>query len=289
MTHNELKSQEPKKEYLMSDATEDVPYKIEVEDPNYKPAGKLKGKNTIVTGGDSGIGQATAIAFAKESANVAIVYYENDEDAEKTKQRLEELGVKVLTFKGDVGNEEFAKSVVQQVADAWGQIDVHVNHAGEQHVQEKLQDVTAEQIDRTFRTNVYSMYYFVKAVYPHMSNGGSIINTSSVTAYKGNPLFLDYSATNGAIVSFTRSLSQHPEILEKKIRVNGVAPGPIMTPMIPATFDEEKLKTWGKNGPFGRPGKAYELAGAYVYLASTDASYVSGQMLHVNGGEFITS
>lgn len=289
MTHNELKSQEPKKEYLMSDATEDVPYKIEVEDPNYKPAGKLKGKNTIVTGGDSGIGQATAIAFAKEGANVAIVYYENDEDAEKTKQRLEELGVKALTFKGDVGNEEFAKSVVQQVADAWGQIDVHVNHAGEQHVQEKLQDVTAEQIDRTFRTNVYSMYYFVKAVYPHMSNGGSIINTSSVTAYKGNPLFLDYSATNGAIVSFTRSLSQHPEILEKKIRVNGVAPGPIMTPMIPATFDEEKLKTWGKNGPFGRPGKAYELAGAYVYLASTDASYVSGQMLHVNGGEFITS
>ena len=289
MTDNELKSQKPKKDYLMSDATEDVPYKIEVEDPNYKPAGKLKGKNTIVTGVDSGIGQATAIAFAKEGANVAIVYYENDEDAEKTKQRLEELGVKALTFKGDVGNEEFAKSVVQQVADAWGQIDVHVNHAGEQHVQEKLQDVTAEQIDRTFRTNVYSMYYFVKAVYPHMSNGGSIINTSSVTAYRGNPLFLDYSATNGAIVSFTRSLSQHPEILEKKIRVNGVAPGPIMTPMIPATFDEEKLKTWGKNGPFGRPGKAYELAGAYVYLASTDASYVSGQMLHVNGGEFITS
>lgn len=289
MSSEELKSQEPKKGYLMSDATADVPQKIETEDPNYKPAGKLSGKNTIVTGGDSGIGQAVAIAFAKEGANVAIVYYENDEDAKKTKKRLEELGVKVLTFKGDVGNEEFANDVVKQVTDAWGQIDVHVNHAGEQHVQEKIQDVTAEQIDRTFRTNVYSMYYFVKAVFPHMSKGGSIINTASITAYQGNPLFLDYSATNGAIVSFTRSLSQHPEILENKIRVNGVAPGPIMTPMIPATFDEEKLKTWGKSGPFGRPGKAYEMAGAYVYLASSDASYVSGQILHVNGGEFVTS
>lgn len=289
MSNDELRSQEPKKDYLMSDATADVPQEIEVEDPNYKPAEKLKGKNTIVTGGDSGIGQATAIAFAKEGANVAIVYYENDEDADKTKNRLEEIGVQALAFKGDVGNEEFAIDVVKQVADAWGQIDVHVNHAGEQHVQEKLQDVTAEQIDRTFRTNVYSMYYFVKAVYPHMPKGGSIINTASITAYQGNPLFLDYSATNGAIVSFTRSLSQHPEILEKEIRVNGVAPGPIMTPMIPATFDEEKLKTWGKSGPFGRPGKAYELAGAYVYLACSDSSYVSGQVLHVDGGEFTTS
>lgn len=287
MSLEEVKSQEPKKDYLMSDATEDVPYKIETEDPHYKAAGKLEGKNTIITGGDSGIGKAAAIAFAKEGANVAIVYYENDEDAGKTKKRIEEIGTKVLTFKGDVGEETTASEVVQKVVETWGEIDVLVNHAGEQHVQEKLADVTAEQIDRTFRTNVFSMYYFVKAAYPYMRAGGSIINTASITAYEGNPLLLDYSASNGAIVSFTRALSKQSEILEKEIRVNGVAPGPIMTPMIPATFDKEKLETWGKDGAIGRPGKAYELAPAYVYLASSDSSYVTGQMLHVNGGKVV--
>src|SRR5690606_32899081 len=269
------------------DATADVPQEIETEDPNYKPAGKLKGKNTIVTGGDSGIGQATAIAFAKEGANVAIVYHENDEDAEKTKNRLEELGIKVLTFKGDVGNEEFVVKVVKEVTDKWGQIDVLVNHAGEQHVQEKIEDITAEQIDRTFRTNVYSMHYFVKAALPYLSEGSSIINTASITAYKGKSILLDYSASKRALVSFTRALSQHSQILDKKIRVDGVAPCPILTPMLPATCNEEQLKSWGKSGALGRPGKAYELAGAYVYLASSDSSYVSGQMLHVNGGEII--
>lgn len=287
MTNKEWTSQEPKKGYLMSDATADVPQEIETEDPNYKPAGKLKGKNTIVTGGDSGIGQATAIAFAKEGANVAIVYHENDEDAEKTKDRLKDLGVNVLAIKGDVGDEDFVVQVVKEVTDEWGQIDVLVNHAGEQHVQEKIEDITAEQIDRTFRTNVYSMHYFVKAALPYLSEGSSIINTASITAYKGKPILLDYSASNGAVVSFTRALSQHSQILDKKIRVNGVAPGPILTPMIPATFNEEQLETWGESGALGRPGKAYELAGAYVYLASSDSSYVSGQMIHVNGGEII--
>lgn len=287
MSIEEIKSQEPKKDYLMSDATEDVPQEIETENPDYKAADKLKGKNTIITGGDSGIGKAAAIAFAKEGANVAIVYYENDTDAEETKKRIEEIGTKALALKGDVGKEETAEEVVQKVVEAWGEIDVLVNHAGEQHVQEKLKDVTAEQIDRTFRTNVFSQYYFVKAAYPHMREGGSIINTASITAYEGNPLFLDYSASNGAIVSFTRALSKHNDILDKKLRVNGVAPGPIMTPMIPATFDKEKLKTWGKDGAIGRPGKAYELAPAYVYLASSDSSYVTGQMLHVNGGKVV--
>lgn len=287
MTNKEWTSQEPKKAYLMSDATADVPQEIETEDPNYKPAGKLKDKNTIITGGDSGIGRATAIAFAKEGANVAIVYHENDEDAEKTKDRLKDLGVNVLAIKGDVGDEDFVVQVVKEVTDEWGQIDVLVNHAGEQHVQEKIEDITAEQIDRTFRTNVYSMHYFVKAALPYLSEGSSIINTASITAYKGKPILLDYSASNGAVVSFTRALSQHSQILDKKIRVNGVAPGPILTPMIPATFNEEQLKSWGKSGALGRPGKAYELAGAYVYLASSDSSYVSGQMLHVNGGEII--
>lgn len=287
MSIEEVKSQEPKKDYLMSDATEDVPQEIETEDPHYKAAGKLTGKNAIITGGDSGIGQAAAIAFAKEGANVAIVYYENEQDAEETKKRLEEIGVKALALQGDVGEEATAGKVVQKVVDAWGEIDVLVNHAGEQHVQEKLEDVTAEQIDRTFRTNVFSMYYFVKAAYPHMREGGSIINTASITAYEGNPLFLDYSASNGAIVSFTRALSKQNQILDKQLRVNGVAPGPIMTPMIPATFDKEKLKTWGKDGAIGRPGKAYELAPAYVYLASSDSSYVTGQTIHVNGGKVV--
>ncbi len=287
MSIEKVKSQEPKKDYLMSDATKDVPQKIETEDPNYKAAGKLAGKNTIVTGGDSGIGKATGIAFAKEGANVAIVYFENDEDAKETKQRIEELGGQALAIKGDVGKEETATEIVQKVVGQWGKIDVLVNHAGEQHVQDKLADITAEQIDRTFRTNVFSMLYLIKAAYPQMREYGSIINTASVTAYQGNPVLVDYSASNGAIVSLVRALSKQTEILEKHLRVNGVAPGPIETPMIPATFDEEKLKTWGKNGALGRPDKAYELAPAYVYLASSDSSYVTGQILHVNGGVIV--
>lgn len=288
MSIEKIKTQDPKSDYLMSDATKKVPQKIETEDPNYKAANKLEGKNAIVTGGDSGIGKATAIAFAKEGANVAIVYFENTEDALKTKERIENFGVQALAIKGDVGSEKTASEVVKKVVEKWGNIDILVNHAGEQHVQDKLTDITAEQIDRTFRTNVFSMIYFVKAAYPHMQEYGSIINTASVTAYNGNPVLVDYSASNGAVVSLTRALSKQSEILEKHLRVNGVAPGPIMTPMIPATFDKEKLKTWGKDGALGRPGKAYELAPTYVYLACSDSSYVTGQILHVNGGVIVS-
>ncbi len=283
----ELESQKPKKDYLMSDESTDIPHGEQTEDPHYKPAGKLKGKKAIVTGGDSGIGKAVAIDFAKEGADVAIVHLENDEDAQRTKDCLEEIGVQALVFKGDVGDEAFVQQVVKDLVNEWGTIDVLVNHVGEQHVVEKIEDIPSEQIHRTFQTNVFSMYYFLKAAFPHLSEGAAIINTSSITAYKGNPLFLDYSASNGAVVSFTRSLSQHPQIIEKKIRVNSVAPGPIWTPMIPATFSEEQLKSWGKSGALGRPGKAYELAGAYVYLASSDSSYVTGQTIHVNGGEIV--
>ncbi len=247
-------------------------------------AGKLKGKKTLITGGDSGIGQAAALAFAKEGADVAIVYFESDQDADFTENRIKELGQKALVFKGDVGDESFAKETVAKVIAEWGALDVLVNNAGEQHYQEKIGDITAEQLDRTFRTNIFGMFYMTKAAMPHLSEGASIINTSSITAYRGSSTLLDYSATKGAIVSFTRSLSQNSEVTEKKIRVNSVAPGPIWTPLIPATFPEKKLEKWGKDGALERPGQPYELAPAYVYLASSDSSYVTGQTIHVNGG-----
>lgn len=282
-----IKTQEPKKEYFMEDESKNMNREPVVESSTYKPAGKLKDRTAIVTGGDSGIGAATAILFAKEGAKVAFVYHSSDEDASRTESRLKEIGAEVKKFKGDVGDEAFAKQVVSEVNEDWGQIDVLVNHAGEQMFQSSIKDITAEQIDRTYRTNVFSMFYFIKAAMPHFSEGASIINTSSITAYKGNPNLMDYSGTNGARVSFTRSLAQNKEIVDKKIRVNSVAPGPIWTPLIPATFPEEELAGWGKDGALGRPGEAFELAPAYVYLASDDSSYVSGQTIHVNGGVIV--
>ena len=284
---DKIQSQEPKKDYYIDDESKNMDREPIVESEKYKPAGKLKDKVTLITGGDSGIGAATAILYAKEGAKVAFTYYSSDNDAQRTKERLEELGADVLTFKGDVGDESFAEKVISDITSEWGNIDVLVNHAGEQMYQESILDITAEQIDRTYRTNIFSMFYFTKAAFPYLNEGASIITTSSITAYKGNPNLIDYSGTNGAIVSFTRSLSQNKEIIEKKVRVNSVAPGPIWTPLIPATFPEEALAGWGKSGALGRPGEAYELAPAYVYLASDDSSYVTGQTIHVNGGEVI--
>lgn len=282
-----IQTQEPKKDYLMDDESDNMDREPKIENDAYKPADKLKDKVTLITGGDSGIGAATAILFAKEGAKVAFTYHSSDNDAERTKKRLEEIGAEVLVFKGDVGDESFSAEVIDEMVEKWGNIDVLVNHAGEQHFQESILDVTAEQIDRTYRTNIFSQFYFVKAAFKHLNDHASIINTSSITAYKGNPNLMDYSGTNGARVSFTRSLSQNKEIIEKKIRVNSVAPGPIWTPLIPATFPEEELAGWGKSGALGRPGEAYELAPAYVYLASDDSSYVTGQTIHVNGGEVV--
>lgn len=277
-------TQKPKKDYLIDDESMNMDRKPKIEDPDYKAAGKLEGKVCLINGGDSGIGAATAILFAKEGADVAFTYFSSDHDADRTRKRLEELGAKVAVLKGDVGEESFAEETIQKVTNELGNLDVLVNHAGEQHVKDKIGEITAEQLDRTFRTNVYSMFYAVKAALPYLNPGASIINTTSVTAYKGNPKLIDYSATNGAVTTFTRSLSQNPEILDKNIRVNMVAPGPIWTPLIPATFTQEELKSWGKDGAMERPGEAYEVAPAYVYLASKDSSYVTGQTLHVNGG-----
>lgn len=252
---------------------------------NYKAAGKLKGKTALITGGDSGIGRAVAVAYAKEGANVAIVYLNETKDAEKTKQEVEQEGVKALLIAGDVGDEKFAVEAVKKTVETFGGLDILINNAGEQHVQQKIEDITAEQLERTFRTNIFGMFYFVKAAMPHLKKGSAIINTASITAYEGNPTLMDYSSTKGAIVSFTRALSNN--IVEKGIRVNAVAPGPIWTPLIPASFDEEKVKQFGADTPMKRPGQPEELAPAYVFLGSSDSSYISGQTIHVNGGTVV--
>ncbi|MGO4545968.1 SDR family oxidoreductase [Paenibacillus sp. 2TAB23] len=255
------------------------------ESDSYKAAGKLKGKTAIVTGGDSGIGRAVAVAYAKEGADVAIVYLNEHGDAEKTKEVVEKAGVKCLLIAGDVGDEAFCKSVIEQTIKEFGKLDILVNNAAEQHVQQKLEDITSEQLVATFRTNVFSMFYLTIVALPHLKASSSIINTASITAYRGNPTLIDYSATKGAIVSFTRALSVN--VAGQGIRVNGVAPGPIWTPLIPATFDDQAVAEFGSDTPMKRPGQPHELAAAYVYLACDDSSYMTGQFLHINGGEVV--
>ncbi|MBN8199085.1 SDR family oxidoreductase [Bacillus sp. NTK034] len=254
-------------------------------DPNYKGSHKLKGKVVLITGGDSGIGKSAAIYFAKEGASVAIVYLEEHEDAEKTKEAIQAEGQDCLLISGDIGSETFCKDAVRKTLDKFGKIDVLVNNAAEQHPQKSLLDITAEQLEKTFRTNIFSFFHLTKAVLPHLKKGSSIINTASITAYEGNEQLIDYSSTKGAIVSFTRSLAK--SLAGQGIRVNGVAPGPIWTPLIPSTFTADKVSKFGSNTPIGRAGQPYELAPAYVYLASDDSSYVSGQMIHVNGGTIV--
>lgn len=255
------------------------------EPSDYKGADKLKDKVAIITGGDSGIGRAVAVAFAKEGADVAIVYLNEHEDAEETKRQVEQEGRKCLLIAGDIGEESFCQDVVKQTVEELGKLDVLVNNAAEQHPQQGLEDITAEQLEKTFRTNIFAMFHLTKAALPHLKKGSTIINTTSITAYRGNPQLIDYSSTKGAIVSFTRSLSMN--IVGKGIRVNAVAPGPIWTPLIPATFDAEQVGEFGGTQPMKRPGQPEELAPAYVYLASNDSSYVSGQVIHVNGGEVV--
>jgi len=255
------------------------------EGSHYKPAGKLQGKVAIVTGGDSGIGRSVAVLFAREGANVTVAYLNEDEDAQTTRKAVEEAGAKCLLIKGDVGVENHCRASVERTIKEFGRLDIIVNNAGEQHPQESIEDITEEQLERTFRTNIFAQFFLIKAAMPYLKEGASIINTASVTAYRGSGQLLDYSSTKGAIVSFTRSLSQ--SLSEKKIRVNAVAPGPIWTPLIPSTFTEEKVKTFGGDVPLKRPGQPEEVAPAYVFLASADSSYVTGQVIHVNGGEIV--
>jgi NAD(P)-dependent dehydrogenase (short-subunit alcohol dehydrogenase family) len=253
--------------------------------PGYQGSGKLAGRAALITGGDSGIGRAVAVAFAKEGADVAVVYLNEHEDASVTRRLVEEAGRKCVLIAGDIGDEAFCREAVQKALSALGHLEVLVNNAAEQHPQESILDISAEQLERTFRTNIFAMFYMVKAALPHLKEDARIINTASVTAYRGSPKLLDYSSTKGAIVAFTRSLSQ--ALAEKKIHVNGVAPGPIWTPLIPSTFSEEKVESFGRNVPLKRPGQPEEVAPAYVFLASDGGSYMTGQMLHPNGGEII--
>ena len=252
---------------------------------DYKGSDKLKDSVALITGGDSGIGQSTAVLFAREGADVAIVYLAEDEDAQKTKQLVESEGRRCLTIRGDVGDESFCRQAVDQTVKEFGKLDILVNNAAEQHPKSSLEEITAEQLEKTFRTNIFAYFFMAKAALPHLKEGSSIINTTSVTAYKGSPQLLDYSSTKGAIVAFTRSLSQ--SLAEKYIRVNGVAPGPIWTPLIPSTFPEEKVEQFGGDVPLKRAGQPEEVAPCYVFLASDDASYMTGQVLHPNGGSVI--
>lgn len=253
----------------------------------WKASGKLEGKAAVVTGGDSGIGRATAIGFAKEGADVAILYLEEREDAAETKRLIESEGRRCVALAGDIGDERFCRDAVQRIVAEFGQIDVLVNNAAEQHAAEDLTEISEAQLERTFRTNVFGMFFLTKAALPHMPDGAAIVNTASVTAYRGNKMLLDYSSTKGAIVSFTRSLSQ--SLKERKIRVNAVAPGPVWTPLIPASFEPEHVAKFGASTLHGRPAQPDEIAPSFIFLASDDALFMSGEVLHPNGGEFVTS
>jgi NAD(P)-dependent dehydrogenase (short-subunit alcohol dehydrogenase family) len=255
------------------------------DDQNYKGSGKLQNKVAIITGGDSGIGRAVAIAYAKEGANLVISYLNEHDDAELTKKTVENYGSQCLPIPGDIGEESFCKQIIEKTIDTFGQLDILVNNAAEQHPQDAIEKISQEQLERTFRTNIFSFFYMTKAAMPHLNAGSTIINTASITAYKGNETLLDYSSTKGAIVTFTRSLSQ--SVIKKGIRVNGVAPGPIWTPLIPSTFNESQVESFGRSTPMGRAGQPEELAPSYVFLACDDSSYMNGQILHVNGGEIV--
>jgi len=251
----------------------------------YRGSAKLDQKVAVITGGDSGIGRAVALLFAKEGADIAVLYLNEHKDAQETKRLVEQEGRRCMLFAGDVGDERFCRESIERIVRDFGRVDVLVNNAAEQHPQETIDKITADQLERTFRTNIFSYFYMAKAALPHLHEGAAIINTTSVTAYKGSPQLLDYSSTKGAIVAFTRSLSQ--SLAEKRIRVNAVAPGPIWTPLIPSTFPEDQVESFGENVPLGRPGEPEEVAPSYVFLASNDASYMTGQVLHPNGGTVI--
>ena len=255
---------------------------------SYHSGGKLKGKVALITGGDSGIGRAIAVLYAKEGANVAIGYYDEYEDAEAVVEQISSLGVTAKAYAHDLKKVEDSQKLIEKVIADFGELNILVNNGGVQFPQDHFEDITPEQIKETFETNIFGMMFLSQAAAPHLADGDAIINTTSVTAYRGSGHLIDYSATKGAIVSFTRSLAT--TLMERGIRVNAVAPGPIYSPLIPATFDEEKVEHQGGETPMGRRGQPAELAPSYVFLAThADSSYITGQVIHVNGGDFITS
>ncbi len=278
MNKEEKQSTQPGKQHVM----ESTPVTIR---DNYKGSDKLKGKVALITGGDSGIGKSAAVHFAREGADIAIVYLDEDTDAKDTQQAIKAEGRDCLLIKGDVKGVKFCKEAIQQTVDKFGKLNIVVNNAAVQFSVENLEDISIDNLHTTFETNIYSYFYITQAAMEHLKKGDTIINTTSVTAYRGSEHLIDYSSTKGAIVTFTRSLSGL--LAKKSIRVNAVAPGPIWTPLIPATFEKERLKDFGKDVPMGRPGQPSEVGPAYVFLASEDSSYMTGQVIHINGGEII--
>lgn len=256
-------------------------------EPRFRGADRLKGKVALVTGGDSGIGRAVAVAMAREGADIAITYLEEHDDAEETVRLVEREGRHAFRIAGDVGSEAFCRKVVDRTVEEFGRLDVLVNNAAEQHEVKDPLDIDAEQIERTFRTNIFGYFFMTRMALRHMKKGAAIVNTTSVTAYKGNETLIDYASTKGAIVAFTRSLSQ--ALVEKGIRVNGVAPGPIWTPLIPASFSADKTARHGQQAPMKRAGQPNEVASCHVFLACEDSSYMTGQILHPNGGTIVNS
>jgi len=246
---------------------------------------RLSGRTILITGGDSGIGRAVALGAAREGANVSFVYLNEDRDADDTERKLRDFGAEPLRLRGDVGEEAFCETAVAKTLERFGSVDILVNDAGEQHPQEDIGNISADQLERTFRTNIFSFFFMAKHALKRMRSGSAIVNMASVTAYQGNPNLVDYSSTKGAIVSFTRALSN--AVLKRGIRVNAVAPGPIWTPLIPASYPEEKVARFGQDVPMQRPGQPYEVAAAVLFLASDQASFISGQTIHVNGGEVV--
>jgi NAD(P)-dependent dehydrogenase (short-subunit alcohol dehydrogenase family) len=259
--------------------------KPRAEMTDYRAAGKLAGKVALISGGDSGIGRAVAIGFAKEGADVAILYLDEHDDARSTQSRIEAEDRRCIAIAGDLGDEGFCREAVARAVEAFGRLDLLVNNAAEQHPQERLEDISAEQMERTFKTNIFGMFHLTKAALAHLPDGGAIVNTTSVTAYRGSPHLIDYASTKGAIVAFTRSLAGN--LKQRRIRVNAVAPGPVWTPLIPASFPADKVESFGEDTYLGRPLEPDEIAPCYIFLASDEGIAMTGQVLHPNGGEIV--
>lgn len=285
MANNNKKKDFPAQRQSQPGVEEEMTPKPEFIRKSYRGSDKLLDKVALITGGDSGIGRAVAVHFAREGADIAIVYLEEHEDAQITKELVEKEGRKCLIIAGNIGDKNFCKECVKKTIDKFGKLNIVVNNAAEQHDAESLEEMDMDNMEKTFRTNIFSMFYITQAALKHLHKGDTIINTTSVTAYRGSEHLIDYSATKGAIVTFTRSLSEN--LAKKNIRVNAVAPGPIWTPLIPSTFDD--VTKFGQNTPMGRAGQPSEVAPSYVFFASEDSTYITGQVIHPNGGDTTSS